>query len=418
MANLYIPKVKALNEIPVTTNYMAITHKSRHFLVTIFDNHWGPTILRKWMTTVGEEKHNLPKEIKYFVGSYEMCPSTKRMHWQCYAEFNGNSRSLMSVKTIFECPSANIQNRKGNRDQARHYCMKPVPDCSCTNCTEAKAALNDKHVVVELGSFEKEDSDGPGQGARTDLKNAKTFVLQPGVTDFKMYVEDNEHSHTIAKYYKFFERARLVNQQHIAETSVTEKKEILVIVGPTGTFKSSSARQTAANKNYRIFQLPQPSASGQIWWDGYDNQECVIIDEMSGKFPLLDMLNLTDRYPYMGQVKGGSKYITPKMIIFTANTEPEEWYPRSEAKDRLAPLYRRITKRVSWINDGWGEVENPHKEVEPQIFDISSIQLPKVSLDVFKANRLFIPKVLPLEPPTQAPVQQNALPFGYRPLIS
>jgi len=78
------------------------------------------------------------------------------------------------------------------------------------------------------------------------------------------------------------------------------------------------------------------------WWCGYRGEEVVAIEEWSPKNECTgSQLKIwADRYPFTGQIKGGSlKKIRPKKIIVLSNYTIEECFP---AKEDHLPLKRRF----------------------------------------------------------------------------
>lgn len=115
--------------------------------------------------------------------------------------------------------------------------------------------------------------------------------------------------------------------------------EILVFQGPTGTGKS---HYCATNYPNAYWKQRGP------WWDNYENEETVIIDEFYGWLPYDTLLRLCDKYPLLVEIKGGQLQFTSKRIIITTNAIPNAWY-----KDVYWPAFER---RVSeWhIFPTWG----------------------------------------------------------------
>jgi len=116
--------------------------------------------------------------------------------------------------------------------------------------------------------------------------------------------------------------------------------EIIVCQGPTGTGKSKYCNDNFPNAYWKT--------RGE-WWDGYEGEEQVIIDEFYGWLPWDFLLRLCDRYPLKVPIKNGFCEFTSKTIIFTTNEIPNAWYKNC----KFDPFARRVTKWI--VFPVWGE---------------------------------------------------------------
>lgn len=58
----------------------------------------------------------------YFIGQKERAPSTGKIHYQCYVEFE-NGKSMKTIKKLFG-DDCHIEKRRGTQKQAIDYCKK------------------------------------------------------------------------------------------------------------------------------------------------------------------------------------------------------------------------------------------------------------------------------------------------------
>lgn len=78
------------------------------------------------------------------------------------------------------------------------------------------------------------------------------------------------------------------------------------------------------------------------FWDGYNGQEHVVIDEFRGGIDISHVLRWFDRYPVIVEVKGSSTVLRAKHIWITSNISPMEWYPTLDA-DTMEAFLNRLT---------------------------------------------------------------------------
>jgi len=122
-----------------------------------------------------------------------------------------------------------------------------------------------------------------------------------------------------------------------------------VLWGPPGTGKSMFAWESGGPD---AFWLAKPN-SNRCFWDGYDGQEVVVIDEFSGWLPFSFMCRLLDRYPMRVEKKGSSVPFLAKRVIITSNTDPILWYKKGlrALRRRLSGDLGEIFKKTSLESD-------------------------------------------------------------------
>lgn len=80
------------------------------------------------------------------------------------------------------------------------------------------------------------------------------------------------------------------------------------------------------------------SKNASKWWDGYQDQDVVLFDDMDpdcGKWAGRFFKIWADKYPFIGDVKGGSAYIRPRRFIVTSQFTIEECFGEVQTRDAL-----------------------------------------------------------------------------------
>jgi hypothetical protein len=113
--------------------------------------------------------------------------------------------------------------------------------------------------------------------------------------------------------------------------------------GVTGSGKSHRANAEA----YADVGLADVYTKTQTmkWWDGYQGQKRVVVDEYRGDINIGHMLRWLDKWPVSVEIKGGSVPLCATEWWFTSNLSLEEWYPTLDAATQAA-LRRRFTSIV------------------------------------------------------------------------
>jgi len=161
-----------------------------------------------------------------------------------------------------------------------------------------------------------------GQGARTDIKMITQLIKNKEITlDELMF----EYPDMYVKYSRSFEK--MFNAVMVPRT---EPPTVYWLYGLAGTGKTRLCVEKHASHYIK---------DGTPWWDGYTQQEAIIIDDFDNNIPYRTLLRILDRYVYQGQVKGSYVQINSPFIYITCEFPPQHYWQGNE----LDQVTRRIT---------------------------------------------------------------------------
>lgn len=228
-------------------------------------------------------------------------------HWQGFVRFK-NPRSLAGVKKLF--PRAHLEIARGTDADNLAYCTKaPVQGpYQIGEPVASQGKRNDWHEINDMCKRKAPDSE--------------IAEIYPG---------------HFARNFAGIQRLKTVHTK-----ARTEKPEVTVCYGPPGTGKTYYCAMTVfEGKHYE----KEPNTQ---WWDLYEGQEDVLLDEFKGQMTFTDLKRFLDRYDYKVQCKGGYMRVPAKRIMITSNYMPDTWYDFN--KHPFEALSRRVEKWI-WFYD-------------------------------------------------------------------
>lgn len=178
--------------------------------------------------------------------------------------------------------------------------------------------------------------------------------------------------------------------------------EVLYVCGPSGSGKTTFGKYIASKLNYDPFV----SGSGDDILDGYDKEECIILDDFrSGTMKFSELLKFLDNNTG-SSVK--SRYYNKdinncKLIVLTSVQKPDELYrlfkndDGSNNDEPIEQFYRRIKHHFIFISpktDGIWEISLNEKFEKREILKLSKMYeelgiAPKEVDDISVINSLF-----------------------------
>lgn len=175
------------------------------------------------------------------------------------------------------------------------------------------------------------------KGQRTDIDKAARVIVDGGsIADVIQ-----EAPGMFVKYH-----AGLMKLESMVSKPRGWMTEMHILWGVSGSGKSHTAREEAGDGAY---YLPVPKKGGPIWWDGYQGEEHVVIEDFYGEIDLQFMLKMVDKYPFKVQVKGAMVEFRAKKIWITSNSNWELWY--STEFMRIAEHKTAFNRRITSVRE-------------------------------------------------------------------
>lgn len=225
-------------------------------------------------------------------------------HLQGYLELVSKLR-LGGVRLIAGLGRAHLELRKGSQAEARDYCTKESTD---------------DNPFEEYGTLVETN-----QGRRNDIAAVRE-LLDSGASELEIA---ESHFGSWIRYRKSFTQyANLRNKK------VARDVRVMVLFGKPGTGKT----RLIFEKEEDLFIAPCEDLK---WFDGYNGEKAILIDDYRGGGQYSFLLRLLDRYPVSLPVKGGFVPLQATRIYITSNLGPDEW---GIASDHIGALQRRIHK--------------------------------------------------------------------------
>lgn len=213
----------------------------------------------------------------YFIFGQEIAPSTGTKHLQGYVQLKKRQYFSKIVKYL---PGIHITTINGSSQDNIDYCSK--------ECLEP-------YSWGVLRSI-----------ARSRHKQKEDWDILVSLASEGRLDEIREHNpREYALYYRTWNQMKMDNMETVAEPRIC-----LWIYGVPGIGKSRGA--------WSLFPDAYPKMANK-WWDGYQGEKDVILDDL-GTHMLFDLLKRwTDRYKVIGEVKGLSCSLRFINFVVTSN---------------------------------------------------------------------------------------------------
>lgn len=256
----------------------------------------------------------LPERMQFIAFGKEVCPETKRDHYQAFA-YAKDKMKLTGWNKVLKhlTPHTYVEEMSGNLYENEDYCEKE-------------------------GQYTKIGVPPMPNGKQRSMEEVKHRCDQIKDGESVMDIaEDPELFQTVSRMTPFLKEYI----QHVRSKKVKRDfsaPEVTYIWGSPGTGKT----RLVAEKEENLYTVPN---GHKDWRDNYALHEAVLFDNMEGD-RIIDrsaFLQQIDRYPIYVPVKGTHVWWKPKRIYITSLVPPEIFAKNFEHANEFK---RRLTKII------------------------------------------------------------------------
>lgn len=183
--------------------------------------------------------------------------------------------------------------------------------------------------IEEIGVWKH----GVSQGARSDLAECCDDLKEHTLDDIAI-----KYPTTYVRNYRGLASLKQIYDKKIENRDV----QVTVYYGDSGAGKTHSVFEE--NDRSDVYQL---CMGRDLWFDGYNGQSVLLIDDSIKRFKYHELLKYLDKYPIQLPIKGGHVWANYTKVFITMVSPPEEWY--RNLYDRQ--LERRLNKIVHFTGD-------------------------------------------------------------------
>lgn len=283
--------------------------------------------VRNWCFTLNNPTEDAPFEFSDISMNYliyqKEAGENGTPHFQGYVQLKRGQRLSYMKKINAQC---HWEPAKGSPEENKEY------------CTKEEGRLSEP---VEFGSLSF-------QGKRSDLG-----AVVETIRNAKRPLEEVADNHPF-EFIKYTKGIKELCNHHLEKKTRGEFRNVDVSVywGKTGTGKTRKAYEE--NKDCYILRNEHTT-----WFDGYNGQETLIIDEFKNWIPITTLLGYLDGYQLRLPIKGSFTYAQWTKVIITSNIDPNEWYPNIDEEHKSA-LFRRLKNIICFSEP---EIRFPHTAV-------------------------------------------------------
>lgn len=248
----------------------------------------------------------------YYIYGYEIGEETHTPHLQGYVQLSKRKTFSMIKKAL---PKVHFENALGNHEDNVTYCKKS-------------------------GEYtEKGDLRTVARGRAKQANDWAAIIDKAAKNNLEEIRDENPREYII--YYRTFKSIAIDNI-----ISEAKDRRGLWIYGQPGTGKSRAAHQLFPNAYWK---------NGNKWWDGYQGEQTVVLDDLDTPALYSYIKRWADRYKVLGEVKGSAVSLAYEQFVITSNFHPWALGNQDEKINRVTieAIQRRflVVSAVGWSEE-------------------------------------------------------------------
>jgi len=274
-------------------------------------------------------------------------------HFQGYIELNKRMFTT-GVHAMLAPYKMHLEHAKGTKIQNHVY------------CTKEGRTDGPWYVKSSEGDYKRKSGN---QGKRTDMDNFAVLIqTEGGITDAVVeqmpghVMAYSKHAKAMLADMKLAEvkkkelaywQEQYAKRQRGEDIEGQQQRKLVLYFGPTAVGKTTEVKMKVMG------ELQSPlfeKAAGTKWWDGYNNENHVLVDEYKGGQTIDEFKALTNIGEVAIEMKGSSGVLIAESMYFTSNCHPSRWWKRNadQYENWSSPDYKAVVRRfaeVHWWND-------------------------------------------------------------------
>jgi len=264
----------------------------------------------------------------------EKAPSTGQVHLQGYVALLKKQR-FSAVKRLLGDDTIHLDRVTTTPDRAAAYCKK-----------------EDSRIA------------GPWEWGKAPDKRGKKSALEDAIKDIKEGKPMAEVAASHSSVWVHSNRGlKDLRSQLTKPHGFIKPVTVTVYWGPTRTGKTYRAMSDSCADGRTPYKMP---LSDGFWFDGYDGEDTLVIDDFYGQIAFSKMLLLLDDKHVQVPVKGGFTWAAWNKVYITSNSHPDDWWKEARQSIPAASMEAMMARLhvIELMATRWNAAVSPTPDAD------------------------------------------------------